>query len=90
MCIKHVNVASGDTAVHIKGQAWQSYLVFGQAGTLSIVDSKASFEPVVTKVSGSTITAKSVDGNGSIDLNVQTSSAKIVAISYRSFTMTAE
>lgn len=90
MCIRHQTVGSNETAVHIKGQAWQSYLVFGQSGTLSIVDAKGSFEPVVTKVSGATVTAKIVDGNGSIDLSVQASNAKIAVISYRGFTMSVD
>lgn len=55
-----------------------------------MVDSVASSEPVVTKVAGATITAKKIDGNGSIDLNVEASSVRVMVISYASFTMTAE
>ena len=55
-----------------------------------MVDSAASSEPVVTKVTGATITAKKIDGNGFIDLNVHASSVRVMVISYASFTMTAE
>ena len=76
--------------MHINGYAWQSYLVFGQSGTLAMVDAKGSFETVVTKVSGATVTAKNINGNGLIDLNVQASSAKIAVISYRGFTLSVD
>lgn len=90
MCIRHNFIVSGETVIHINGRAWQSYLVFCQSGSLSIVDSVASYEPVVTKVSGATITANKIDGNGSIDLNVHLSSARFMVISYERFTMTVE
>lgn len=91
MCIRHQFIVSGDTTIHVKGREWQSYLVFCQSGSLSLVDSSAaSSEPVVTKVTGATITAKKIDGNGFIDLNVHASSVRVMVISYASFTMTAE
>lgn len=90
MCIRHQFIVSGDTTIHVKGREWQSYLVFCQSGSLSIVDSAASSEPVVTKVTGATITAKKIDGNGSIDLNVHASSVRVMVISYASFSMTVK
>lgn len=87
--MRHQIVTSRDAPVHIKGQAWQSYLLFGQSGTLAVIDSKGSYEPVVTRVSGATITAKGVDGNGAIDISIQSTNAIIMVVSYRSFTLSA-
>ena len=85
--IKYIYVASSGKTVHIKGTGWQSYLVFGQSGTLSIVDDRGAGDPLVTKVSGATITANKVDGNGSIDLNAQANSLTLVVVSYSAFAL---
>lgn len=52
-----------------------------------MVDDRGVGEPLVTKVSGATITANKVDGNGSIDLNVQANSLTLVVVSYSAFAL---
>ena len=88
MCIRHQFIVSSDTTIRIKGREWQSYLVFCQSGSLSLIDCNASGGPIVTKVIGATITAKNTDENGSIDLNVHASSVRVMMISYARFTIT--
>lgn len=73
--------------VRIKGFSWQSYLIFGQSSTLSVVNDRATIEPIVTKVSGETLTAKKADGIGTMDITTSASSITLVAISYNEFTM---
>ncbi len=82
-------MTSPDTVVRLTGLDWQSYLVFGQSSTLSLVDARGGSDPSVTHLSGAVVSARRA-ATGAIEMSVQSSSMSLLVASYKEFSVLSD
>lgn len=87
-CIRTGYISNDHPTIHLTGNAWQAYLVVAQSGTVAVVDAKGSGDPVVTSLSGISMTAKKGATDSAIDIMISSGSMSFMIVSHSPFYVT--